>query len=69
MGFPDSASGKESASQCRIHRDKSSIPRSGRSGGRNGNALQYSCQENLMERGVWLATVHGVTKSRTQQSI
>ena len=25
---------------------------------------QYSCLENLMDRGAWRATVHGVTKSR-----
>ena len=29
---------------------------------RNGNALQYSCLENPMERGAWWATVHGVAK-------
>ena len=34
----------------------------------NGNPLQYSCLENPMERGAWWATVHGVTKSRTQLS-
>ena len=28
--------------------------------------LQYSCLENLMDRGAWWATVHGVTKSRTR---
>ena len=28
----------------------------------NGNPLQYSCLENLRERGAWWATVHGVTK-------
>ena len=28
--------------------------------------LQYSCLENPMDRGAWWATVHGVTKSRTQ---
>ena len=40
------------------------IPRSGRpSGGRNGNPLQYSCQDNSMDRGAWWATVHAVTKS------
>ena len=27
----------------------------------NGNPLQYSCLENPMERGTWLATIHGVT--------
>ena len=32
----------------------------------NGNPLQYSCLGNPMDRGVWRATVHGVTKSRTQ---
>jgi len=34
----------------------------------NGNPLQYSCLENPMDGGEWLATVHGVTKSRTQLS-
>ena len=28
--------------------------------------LQYSCQENPMDRGAWRATVHEVAKSRTQ---
>jgi len=31
----------------------------------NGNPLQYPCQENPMDRGVWQATVHGATKSWT----
>ena len=32
--------------------DMGSIPGSGRSSGRgNGNALQYPCQENSMDRG------------------
>ena len=31
----------------------------------NDNLLQYSCLENPMDRGVWRATVHKVTKSRT----
>ena len=34
-------------------------------GGRNSNPLQYSCLENLLDRGAWRATVHGVTQSRT----
>ena len=34
----------------------------------NGNPLQYSYPENPMDRGAWWATVHGVTKSRTQPS-
>ena len=34
----------------------------------NGNPLQYSCLGNPMDRGVWWATVHGVSKSWTQLS-
>ena len=35
-------------------KDMSSIPGSGRSpGGGHSNALQYSCLENPMDRGVW----------------
>ena len=49
--------------------DAVSIPESGRSpGGGNGNPFQYSCQDNPMDRGAWRATIHGVTKSRTQLS-
>ena len=49
--------------------DPGSIPGLGRScGERNGNPLQYSCLENPIDRGVWGATVHGVTKSRTRLS-
>ena len=48
-------------------RDAGSNPGLGRSPvGRHGNPLQYSCLENPMDRGAWWATVHGVTKSRTQ---
>ena len=44
-------------------RDVGSTPGSGRSpGGGNGNPLQYSCLENPMDRGIWQAIVHGVTK-------
>ena len=44
-----------------------SIPGSGRSpGGGHGNSLQYSCLENSMGRRAWWATVHSVTKNRTQ---
>ena len=35
-------------------------------GGGHGNPLQYSCLENLMDRGVWQATVHRVVKSQTE---
>ena len=33
--------------------------------GGHGSPLQYSCLENLMDRGAWWATVHGVAKSQT----
>ena len=45
-------------------RDTGSNPESGRCpGGGHGNLLLYFCLENLMDRGAWWATVHGVTKS------
>ena len=34
----------------------------------NDTPLQYSCLENSMDRRVWWAAVHGVTKSRTRLS-
>ena len=44
-------------------RDVDLIPELGRSsGGGNGTSLQYSCLENPMDREVWKATVHGVTR-------
>ena len=65
-GFTGGSDGKESAYRAR---DPSSIPGSGRSPGEgNGNPLQYSCLENSMDRGTWLATVHEVTKSWTPLS-
>ena len=49
--------------------DLASVPESGRSPGEgNGNPLQYTCLENSMDRGAWLATVHGVAKSWTRLS-
>ena len=45
------------------------IPGSGKSPGKGtSNPLQYSCLRNLMDRGVWPATVHKVAKSLTQLS-
>ena len=50
-------------------RDASSVPESGRQPGEgNGNPLQYSCLENPMDRGAWLAIVHGAEKSETRLS-
>ena len=66
MGFPGGSEVKASASNVG---DPGSISGSGRSLGEgNGNPLQYSFLENPMDREAWWATVHGVTKSRTQLS-
>ena len=62
--FPGSSEGKVSAYNAG---NPGSIPGSGRSPGEgNGNPLQYSCLENPMDGGAWLATVQGVTKSWTR---
>ena len=46
--------------QCR----PGSISGSGRSPGEgNSNSLQYSCLENRMDRGAWLATVHSIERA------
>jgi len=61
--FPGGLDGKASAYNAG---DPGSIPRSRRSSGEgNGNPLQYSGLENPLDGGDWLATVHGVSKSRT----
>ena len=59
-GFPDGSVVKNlPANAAELHL----IPRSGRSPGEgNGNPLQYSCLGNLVDRGAWWATVHGVAK-------
>ena len=66
MGFPGRAVVKNAPAKAGDARDKGSVPGLGRSPGEgNGNPLQYSCLEYSMDRGVWQATVPGVTKSRT----
>ena len=63
---PGALDGKDSA--CSV-RDPGSIPGSGRSSREgNGNPLQYSCLGNLIDRGAWWVTVHGIPKSWTQLS-
>ena len=58
--LPDNAGGT---------RDAGSIPELGRAPGLgDGNPLQDSGLGNLMDRGAWRATVHGVAKSRIQLS-
>ena len=63
-GFTGGSDSKESAYNVG---DPGLIPgleRSPREG--NGYPLQYSCLENSMDKAVWQATIHGVTKSWTQ---
>ena len=60
LGFPHSPVDKEFA--CNAG-DPGLIPGLGRSPGEgNGNPFQCSCLENLMDRGAWQATVHGVMR-------
>ena len=64
QGLPGGSVVKNPPSSAGDPADGGSIPGLGRSSsGGNGNPLQCSGQENLMERGAWRATVHGVTKS------
>ena len=69
LGFPDVSAGKESTCSAGDTGDAGLIPGCGKSPrGGNGNPLQYSCLKNPVDRGPWWATVHGVSKSRTQLS-
>ena len=69
-GFPDSAVVKNPPANARDARQVGSIPGSRRSPGEgNGNPLQYFHLGNLMDRGAWPATVHGVAKTQTWQSM
>ena len=57
LSFPFGSDGKEST--CSVG-GLGLIPGFERSpGGGHGNSLQYSCLENLKDRGAWWATVHG----------
>ena len=50
-------------------RDMDLIPGLGRCPAvESGNPLQYSCQENSMDRGAWWATAHEASKSGTRLS-
>ena len=57
--MPDGSAGKESTCNAGDIGDMGSIPGSGKSP-REGkcNPFQYSCLENLMDRGAWQTTVH-----------
>ena len=68
--FPNGSSFKECTRNAGDTGEASSTHGSKRSPGRgNGTPLQHSCLKNPMDRGAWWATVHRVTKSRTQLSM
>ena len=57
-------SGKESACNTGVVGDASLTLGLGRFPGKeHGNPLQYSCLENLIDRGALWATIHKVSKS------
>ena len=68
LDFPGDSRGKEPVCQCSSTRDAMICGSEMSPGGGHGNPLQYSCQENPMDRGAWWATIHSVTKSWTNQS-
>ena len=69
IDFPAGSVVKNPPASAGAAGDVGSIPGLGSSpGGGNGNPLQHSCLGNPMDRGFWWATVHGVTKNRTQLS-
>ena len=64
QGFTGGSVVKNPPAKAGDTRGTGSIPESGRSPGiGRDNSLQYSCLENYMNRGAWLATVSGFTKS------
>ena len=69
MGFPGGSMIKNPPGSAGDTRDRGSIPGSERSPKEgNGNTFQYSCLENPMDRGAWLALHHRVPKNQTQLS-
>ena len=62
-GFACGARGQESPASAEDTRDAASISRSGRSlGGGNGNPLQHSYLENLIDREAWRVTESDTTE-------
>ena len=69
-GFPGGAVVKNLSANAGTRGDTRFNPGLGRSpGGRHGNPLQYSCQNNPMDRGARWATVHAVTESNMTERL
>ena len=68
MDFPSSSVVKNSPAEDTG--ELGSTPGSGRSPGEgNGNPLQYSSLENLMDRGAWWTTVHDIAELDMNEAI
>ena len=66
MDFPVAAVVKNPTASAGGTKDMDSVPGLGRSPGvGNGNLLQYSCLENLMDKGVW--RLESVRSQRVRQ--
>ena len=64
LGNPGGSVVKNLLANARDAGVSDSIPGLGRSpGGRKGNPLQYSCLENLTDRGAWWTAFHRIAKS------
>ena len=64
LGFPSASVIKNPPANAGDTGDTDLIPGSERSpGGGDDNPLQYSCLENPMDRGAWLAIVHKVARA------
>ena len=57
MGFPDGSAVKNPSANAGLIGSVPGLEPSPGEG--NGNPLQCSCLGNPMDRGAWLATVHG----------
>ena len=69
-GFPDGVVVKNPPASTGDARQVGAIPGLERYPGEgNGNTLQYFCLGNLMDRGAWPVTGHGVAKNQTWQSM
>ena len=61
LGFPHGSTGESACHRSWVDPWAGKIPGEG-----NGKPLQYSCQENPVDRGAWRATVYGVAQNWTQ---
>ena len=67
LGFPGGSVVKNPPTNAGDVRYMGTIPVSRKSpGGVHGNPFQYFCLENPVDKGVWLATVHRISKCWTR---